>query len=71
MASFSKKFKGTQFFKAVTNYKDETFQTQILDGQESFKIQPFAHANSWVIIDAEKFEISSGEIVDICFFNKG
>lgn len=69
--AFSKKFKGTQFFKAITNYKDETFQTQILDGQESFKIQPFAHANSWVILDAEKFEISSGEIVDICFFNRG
>lgn len=69
--AFSKKFKGTQFFKAITNYKEETFQTQILDGQESFKIQPFAHANSWIIIEAEKFEISAGEVIDICFFNMG
>lgn len=69
--NFSKKFNGTQFLKAITNYKDETFQTEILDGQESFKIQPFAYANSWVIADEKQYEMSSGALVDICFFNKG
>ncbi len=67
--NFSKKFKGTQFLKAKSLFQDKCFETEILDGQESFKIKPFGKANSWVILNDEITEIKLGKSLKFKFFN--
>lgn len=67
--SFSKKFKGTQFLKARSLFADKCFATEILDGQESFKIRPFGEANSWVILNENISEIELGQMLQFKLFN--
>lgn len=38
--------------------------TEILDGQESFKIKPLLSANGWVILKENQSEFNKGELVD-------
>ncbi|WP_240008381.1 molybdopterin molybdotransferase MoeA [Pseudaquidulcibacter saccharophilus] len=68
-SKFAKKFKGTQFLKAKTLFQGKYFETEILNGQESFKIKPFGEANSWVILDEDVTEIALSQMLQFKFFN--
>lgn len=69
ISSFSKKFKGTQFLKAKSEFLKNCFETSILEGQESFKIKPFCTANSWVILNDGISEIELGQLLKFRSFN--
>jgi molybdopterin molybdotransferase len=40
------------------------FEVAILEGQESFKIQPLLKANGWAVIDETKSSFSNGDLID-------
>lgn len=63
--SFTKKFKGTQFLKSKIISDKTTKKVSISDGQESFKIAPFAHANAWVILPEGLESPSINSIVEV------
>jgi molybdopterin molybdotransferase len=50
----------TAFLKALTDLKS----TQILEGQESYIMRSFAHANALVMLEPEKAEVKKGAIVE-------
>ncbi len=49
-------------WKAISQVnKSAKLQTQILDGQESFKIKPLINANGWAVLSEEKSQVKAGE----------
>lgn len=57
---FARKPGMTAFLKAHTDLKS----TQILEGQESYIMRSFAHANAVVMLEPEKAEVKKGNIVE-------
>ena len=39
-------------------------QVQVLDGQESFRIHPFAQANAWAVLPESEAELAAGTVLD-------
>ena len=71
---FEKKVNFTHFVKSkFYTTKNGKIEVEILQGQESYKIQPFVKSNTWVLLPSGKSKFKKGEIVD-CFssshFNK-
>jgi molybdopterin molybdotransferase len=50
----------TAFLKAHTDLKS----VQLLEGQESYIMRSFAHANALVMLEPEKAEVKKGAIVE-------
>lgn len=38
---------------------------EVLDGQESFRIQPLAHADAWAVIPSDRDNLAQGELVQV------
>ena len=65
---FTKKINFTRFVKSKINTtKNGKVVVEILEGQESFKIQSFIKSNIWTLLPSGKSKFKKGEIVD-CFF---
>ncbi len=62
---FIKKNNFTRFVKSKINTtKNGKIETEILKGQESFKIQSFIKSNIWTLLPAGKSKFKKGDIVD-------
>ena len=63
---FKKPEKFCFFAKAQTGYTQSgNLETEILSGQESFKLSPFYKANSWMILPEGTDVIKAGEKIEI------
>jgi len=63
---FKKPEKFCFFAKAQTGYTQSgNLETEILSGQESFKLSPFYQANSWMILPEGTDVIKAGEKIEI------
>ncbi|PIV37220.1 MAG: hypothetical protein COS34_00015, partial [Lysobacterales bacterium CG02_land_8_20_14_3_00_62_12] len=40
-------------------------QARVLDGQESFRIQPLALANAWVVLPEAATDLPAGSLVEV------
>jgi len=66
--SYIKKKHMTHFVKAKLNASNSgTLDLEVLKGQESFKIKPFAHSNIWAVFPAGKQNFKKGDMIS-CFF---
>ena len=62
---FIKKNNFTRFVKSKINTtKNGKIETEILKGQESFKIQSFIKSNIWTLLPSGKSKFKKGDIVD-------
>ncbi len=62
---FIKKNNFTRFVKSKINTtKNGKIETEILKGQESFKIQSFIKSNIWTLLPSGKSRFKKGDIVD-------
>ena len=62
---FSKKINFTRFVKSKINTtKNGKIETEILKGQESFKIQSFIKSNIWTLLPSGKSKFKKGDIVE-------
>ena len=62
---FIKKKNFTRFVKSKINTtKNGKIETEILKGQESFKIQSFIKSNIWTLLPSGKSKFKKGDIVD-------
>ncbi len=41
-------------------------EVTVLDGQESFMVNPFLHMNCWVFVPQDKLHLTCGECVQVC-----
>ena len=65
---FIKKKNFTRFVKSKFNTtKNGKIETEILKGQESFRIQSFVKSNIWTLLPSGKSKFKKGDIVD-CYF---
>ncbi len=65
---FTKKINFTRFVKSKLNTtKNGKIEVEILEGQESFRIQSFIKSNIWTMLPSGKSKFKKGEAVD-CFF---
>ena len=65
---FIKKINFTRFVKSKINTtKNGKIETQILKGQESFRIKSFNKSNIWTLLPSGKSKFKKGDIVE-CFF---
>ena len=66
---FKKKFNYTRFVKSkISTTKNGKLEVEILQGQESFRIQSFINSNIWTLLPAGKSIFKKGDILD-CFFS--
>jgi molybdopterin molybdotransferase len=67
LSETTKKKTGFLFFRKALAYSDETGQlhVDILQGQESFKINPLLTANCWAILPADSSSVAAGSNIDI------
>ena len=66
--NFTKKLNFTRFVKSKLNTtKNGKIEVEILEGQESFRIQSFIKSNIWTMLPSGKSKFKKGETVD-CFF---
>ena len=62
---FAKKTNFTRFVKSKINTtKNGKFETEILKGQESFRIQSFIKSNIWTLLPSGKSKFKKGDIVE-------
>ena len=62
---FSKKINFTRFVKSrVYTTKNGKIETEILKGQESFKIKSFINSNIWTVLPSGKSKYKKYDIVD-------
>ena len=65
--TFTKKLEFTRFIKSKFNStQNGRLQVQLLTGQESFRINPFAKSNVWAVLPSGKRIFKKGQIID-CF----
>jgi molybdopterin molybdotransferase len=65
---FIKKINFTRFVKSKINTtKNGKIETEILKGQESFRIQSFIKSNIWTLLPSGKSKFKKGDIVE-CYF---
>jgi molybdopterin molybdotransferase len=65
---FIKKINFTRFVKSKINTtKNGKIETEILKGQESFRIKSFNKSNIWTLLPSGKSKFKKGDIVE-CFF---
>ena len=65
---FTKKINFTRFVKSKINTTENgKIETEILKGQESFKIQSFIKSNMWTLLPSGKAKFKRGDIVE-CYF---
>ena len=65
---FIKKINFTRFVKSKINTtNDGKIETEILKGQESFRIKSFNKSNIWTLLPSGKSNFKKGDIVE-CFF---
>ncbi len=63
--SFIKKINFTRFVKSkIYTTKNGKIETEILKGQESFKIKSFIQSNIWVILPSGKSKFKKGDVVE-------
>ncbi|HPQ50150.1 MAG: molybdopterin molybdotransferase MoeA [Alphaproteobacteria bacterium] len=63
---YSKKSELQMFLKGrLTCLEDGSFTVSILEGQDSFMVNPFLKMNAWVCVPDKITEIKDGEIVDV------
>ena len=63
---FTKKGNFRQFLKSTLEFSsDGILQISINEGQESFKISPMAQSNAWTILEENKTEFLSGDLLQI------
>jgi len=66
--NFSKKINFTRFVKSKINTtKNGKIEVEVIQGQESFRIQSFIKSNIWTLLPSGKSKFKKGDIVD-CFF---
>ena len=62
---FNKKINFTRFVKSKINTtKNGKIETEILKGQESFRIQSFIKSNIWTLLPSGKSKFKKGDIVE-------
>ena len=65
---FIKKINFTRFVKSKINTtNDGKIETEILKGQESFRIKSFNKSNIWTLLPSGKSKFKKGDVVE-CFF---
>ena len=63
--SFIKKINFTRFVKSkIYTTKNGKIETEILKGQESFRIKSFIQSNIWVILPSGKSKFKKGDVVE-------
>ncbi len=63
---FSKKSGLHMVLKGRFDYQEDGSMTvNILDGQESFKVNPFLSMNCWIHVSEEREHISAGEVLEV------
>ena len=66
MSDYKKSEKFCLFGKAIANVdKNGQIQTEVMTGQESFKVKPFRDANCWAMIPEGIESIRKGEQIKI------
>lgn len=66
--SYVKKKNMTHFAKAkLSTSNSGTLQLEVLKGQDSYRIKPFAQSNIWAVFPAGKQSFKKGDVID-CFF---
>tara|TARA_B100000035_G_scaffold52525_1_gene41103 strand:+ start:55 stop:1308 length:1254 start_codon:yes stop_codon:yes gene_type:complete len=66
--SFVKKINFTRFVKSkIYTTKNGKIETEILKGQESFRIKSFIQSNIWVMLPSGKSKFKKGDVVE-CYF---
>ena len=62
---FIKKINFTRFVKSKINTtQNGKIETEILKGQESFRIQSFVKSNIWTLLPSGKSKFKKGDIVE-------
>jgi len=65
LTSMSKKEGFRTIWKASASVNQNAeLETEILDGQESFKIKPLIRANGWAVVDESKSKVNSGDLIE-------
>lgn len=66
--SYVKKKNMTHFAKAkLSTSNSGSLQLEVLKGQDSYRIKPFAQSNIWAVFPAGKQSFKKGDVID-CFF---
>ena len=71
ISSSRKKKVGLKFFYKAYLYSDDTGQyyVDILDGQESFKINPMLKANCWAVLPEESSKVEANKVIEVFPFS--